>query len=60
MRETFLKERFPAPFKELAQGFVGEDIILPQIMHLRRETGDGREMPCTPKNLLKGYGSSDL
>ena len=52
--------------KELEKWFVGEDIILPKPMPLRRETGDagnflGRKVSRTlQRTLLKGYGNAAL
>ena len=40
---TFLEESSPHPSKNLNKWFVGEDIILPKIMPLCRETGDTRD-----------------
>ena len=61
-------EESPQPPKNFVQGFVGEDIILPQIMPLCREMGEREtretfleeSFPNPSKNLSAGYGSKDL
>ena len=64
----FLSRKSPAHPKNLNQWFVGEDIILPLTIPLRKQTGERgtretfleESFPNPSKNLLKGYGSKDL
>ena len=69
MQGTFLKESSPHPSKNLNQWFVGEDIILPKTIPLRKKTGrtgdtgnflERKVSRTLQRTLLKGYRSNAL